>query len=402
MLASPFPGGGAQPRFGVSRGAVSGLLTTLGGVATGAAVEAALASLLAELVRESFGARARVRRAAPLAGDASTRRYARVWLEGPNVPASAVAMILADRGVTLSSDELAVLEQPVAELPYLNVHRFLVALGVAVPRLYADASERGVLLLEDVGDTALWDAVAQRVGGAEPACVTALFERAIEQLLLIQVQGTRRFDRHCIAFQQAFDERLFMWEFEHFIEYGLERRVGRSLPAAEAAILRSHFTAIARVLAAQPRYLSHRDFHSWNLFVQGGAIRVLDFQDALLAPAPYDLATLLGDRDTPRVIRPPTEAALLDYYRRRWRELSGLDLGAGALGEVYFLCALQKALKVVGRFYFLDCEKGKPGYLRYIPSTLRQIERLLPRFPEHAEMANILRSYLPEVDPCGP
>ncbi len=339
-----------------------------------------------------------VRRAAALAGDASTRRYARLWLDGPGAPPSAVAMILADRGIALSSEELAVLKEAPQELPYLNVHRFLAGLGVAVPQLYADASERGVLLLEDIGDTALWDAVQ----GQPEENVQRLYERAIDQLLLIQVEGTRRADPACIAFQQAFDERLYVWEFEHFIEYGVERRLGHSLPRADAQLLRRHFDAIARRLDAQPRFLNHRDFHSWNLFVQDGAIRVLDFQDALLAAGPYDLATLLGDRDTPCVVQPALEATLLAYYRHRWHALSGAELNPGDLQDVYFLCALQKALKVVGRFCFLDIEKKKPGYLRYIPSIVRQIERIVPRFPELSEMAGVLRTYLPKVDPCVP
>ena len=77
----------------------------------------------------------------------TTRRYTRLWLDGPSTPASVVAMLLADRGIAMSSDELAVLKQPPAEIPYLNVHRFLSRLCVAVPEIYADASERGVLLL---------------------------------------------------------------------------------------------------------------------------------------------------------------------------------------------------------------------------------------------------------------
>jgi N-acetylmuramate 1-kinase len=188
---------------------------------------------------------------------------------------------------------------------------------------------------------------------------------------------------------------LYGWEFEHFIEYGIERRLGHALPPGDAAVLRRHFAAIAQRLDTAPRYLNHRDFHSWNLYVHDGAIRVIDFQDALLAAAPYDLATLLGDRDTPHIVRPDLEAMLLDYYRRRWLALSGTQLERHEFEAVYFLCALQKALKVVGRFYFLDIEKRKPGYLRYIPSTVRQIERILPRFPEHTEMASVLRTYLP-------
>ncbi len=367
------------------------VLTSEVPVDTGAVVETEHASLFDELVRHCFGGRTTVRRTVALAGDASTRRYARLWLEGPGAPATAVAMVLADRGTALSSEELAVLKQPPAELPYLNVHRFLVSLDVAVPALYADASDRGVLLLEDIGDTALWDAVQQQPVEMVQRC----YERAIDQLLLIQIEGTRRSDLNCIAFQQAFDERLYLWEFEHFIEYGIERRLGHTLPPSDAATLRRHFSAIARRLDAEPRYLNHRDFHSWNLFIQNGAIRVIDFQDALLAAAPYDLATLLGDRDTPHVMQPNVEARLLGYYRQRWLTLSGAALDPHEFEEIYFLCALQKALKVVGRFYFLDIEKGKTGYLRYIPSTVRQIDRILPHFPDHAEMASLLRKYLP-------
>jgi N-acetylmuramate 1-kinase len=360
--------------------------------------DAALTALLGEVVHGCFGTATRVHEVVPLAGDASTRRYVRLYLDGSGAPASVVAMLLADRGVAMSSDELAVFKEPPRELPYLNVHRFLAALGVAVPQLYTDASAQGLLLLEDIGDVALWDAVQQQ----PPARVVDLYARAIEQLLLIQIDGTLRRTPDCIAFQQAFDERLFVWEFEHFIEYGIERRLNLTLPAAEARCLRRHFAAIARRLDAQPRYLNHRDFHSWNLFVQDGRIRVLDFQDALLAPAPYDLATLLGDRDTPIVVQPDIERALLAGYHRRWNERSGTALDPQELETVYGLCALQKALKVVGRFYFLDTEKHKPGYLRYIPSTLRQIARLLPRFPEHAEMASILRRYLSLEAACAP
>jgi len=350
-----------------------------------------LTSLLDGLVRARFGSGTSVRRAEPLAGDASTRRYARAWLDGLGAPSTVIVMILADRGIAMSSDELAVFKEAPRELPYLNVHRFLVGLGVAVPEVYVDAAERGVLLLEDIGDTALWDAVQQ----APEEDVRRLYERAIDQLLLIQIEGTRRRDDHCIAFQQSFDERLFLWEFEHFIEWGVERRLGRPLPASAAATLRQHFGVIARQLGAAPRILNHRDFHSWNLFVQDGGIRVIDFQDALLAPGPYDLATLLGDRDTPKVVRPHIEAQLLSYYQQRWAQRAGSALDPRAFEEVYFLCALQKALKVVGRFYFLEIEKKKSGYLRYIPSTVNQILRIVPRFPQHAEMAELLRMYLP-------
>ncbi len=355
-------------------------------------MEQQLEQLFTELVGEHFGPATSLVRAEPLAGDASTRRYARLWLSGNSAPPTTVAMILADRGIAMSSDELAVFKETPKELPYVNVQRLLERIGSPIPEIYLDASERGILLLEDIGDTPLWDDVQ----GKSPEYVLTRYREAIEELLRLQIDGTRVDDSSCLAFQQSFDERLYLWEFEHFIEYGVEKRLKMALPEREAALLRSHFTAIAKRLDAEPRVINHRDYHSWNLYVHKGRIRVIDFQDALLAAGPYDLATLLGDRDTPQVIRPEVEAQLLDDYRAAWQRRSGTPLDRANFEEVYFLCALQKALKVVGRFYFLDMVKGKPGYMRYVPSTVRQIKRILPRFAEHRDMAEVLVRYLPE------
>ncbi|MBX3024287.1 phosphotransferase [bacterium] len=358
-------------------------------------VEAGIGRTVAELVRDRFGGAAAVTRLAPLAGDASTRRYARAWLRGPGAPATAVVMILADRGIAMSSDELAVFREPLRELPYVNVHRFLERLGVAIPALYVDASARGLLLLEDIGDTPLWEALQGRAEAEQQA----LFEAAIDQLLRIEIDGTAARDDSCIAFQQMFDRRLFDWEFEHFLEYGLVDRLPAGLPAGEQDELRQHFGRLSAFLDAQPRVLNHRDFHAWNLYLCDGRIRVIDFQDALLAPAPYDLATLLGDRDTRDVVRPPLEQRLLAYYARAWAARGGPPWSAAALWEVYATCALQKAFKVVGRFHYLDRVKGKPGYLRYLPGTWRQIARLLADWPELAPVRAILARHVVELRP---
>lgn len=350
-----------------------------------------LAHRLEALALERFGPSTVVERVAPLAGDASTRRYARLTLAGTGVPATVVAMILADRGIAMSSDELAVFEQAPQELPYLNVHRFLSALAVPVPEVLYDASERGFLLLEDIGDTALWDAVQ----GLSREQVLRWYERAIDCLLTIQIAGSRRADRSCLAFQQAFDERLFRWELEHFIEYGIEKRLAIVLPDSDAKLMQTAFAAIASDLGSARRFLNHRDYHSWNLYVQGDAIRVIDFQDALLAPAPYDLATLLGDRDTPQLITPDVERSLLQYYIAQWQRRGGDAIDPAEIERQYFACAFQKALKVVGRFYYLHMVKNKPGYLRYIPSTVRQVRRLLPRFASFDGLAEVIERYLP-------
>lgn len=352
---------------------------------------ASLEKELPPLVRRRFGAAARVDAIRPLAGDASTRSYARAELSGGSAPSTAVVMLLADRGLAISSEELAVLPE-MTELPFLNVYRFLHALGTAVPEVFADASDKGIVVLEDIGDLPLRDA-AESAGEGERE---GLYRLAVDELIRIQIEGTRRRDGDCIAFRQEFDERLYLWEFEHFLEWGIEKRLA-PLPPAQMEVLRRHFGRIAAELGAQPRYLNHRDYHSWNLYVQDGRIRVIDFQDALLAAAPYDLATLFGDRDTPAVVTPALETRLLEYYRRRWEECGGSPWDAAELTEIYRLCALQKALKVVGRFHYLHLVKGKPGYLRYLPPTVGQVQRLLRSLPRFAEVGEVLEPLYPQL-----
>ena len=338
-----------------------------------------------------WGKGTQVDRVTPLTGDASSRSYARLSLKG-DCPTSAVVMILSGSGLSVSSDELAVFTEPLKELPYMNVHRFLQPLGVRIPEVYYDGQKEGFLLLEDVGDTPLRDAADDK----STEEIERLYRQAVDQLVLLQVEGTRHRTASCIAFQQRFDQRLFLWEFEHFIEWGLEKREGKPLSATEGQELRSMFAQISTTLDQTPTFLNHRDYHSWNLFVHNGEIRVIDFQDALLAPASYDLETLLNDRDTPTIITPELEQALVHYYQQTWSDHDGEPLPLERLWEEYNLCLLQKACKVVGRFYYLELEKRKTGYSRYIPPTLATVRRVVARLPQYRRLQDIVAVHFPE------
>lgn len=342
-------------------------------------------------IATKWGKETVISRAEPLTGDASSRSYARLHLSGSS-PATTVVMILSGSALPLSSDELAVFKEPLKELPYLNVYRFLQSLGVTVPETYYNGSKDGFLLLEDIGDVSLREAAH----GLSATQIEGLYKKAIDQLVRLQVEGTRRSDESCIAFQQAFDHRLFMWEFEHFIEWGLEKREGKPLSAAEGKELRDMFDEISTRLDRARRFLNHRDYHSWNLFVQNNDIRVIDFQDALLAPATYDLETLLNDRDTPTVISPALEQALVNYYHTVWHDSGGSAMAQDQMWEEYNLCLLQKASKVVGRFYYLEIEKKKTGYSRYIPPTLATVRRVVARLPQYRRLQEIIASHFPE------
>src|SRR2546425_3203791 len=356
-------------------------------------MERSFKKLVADKIRAAFGNNANLLSLLPLAGDASSRRYYRALIVSPNSPRSIIIMELAGSSLPLSSEELAIFDKPPKELPFLNLHGFLRQLNVRVPGLYGQWVEEGIILLEDLGDRSLWDHV-QDLPTAE---ILKWYRKAIDQLLLIHVEGTRRPDDSCIAFQQRFDFRLYMWEFDHFIEYGLEKRPGAEMSDGNKQRLRKSFEEIATLLASQPPSLSHRDYHSWNLMVHDDEVAVIDFQDALLAPSQYDLASLLNDRETDRIIRPDVETRLLDYYLQQREEMGERRVNRDKFLENYILSALQRDFKVVGRFYYLDLVKGKPGYKKYIPPTLKRLRRNLDRHRRFSHLIPILATQFEEM-----
>ncbi len=349
--------------------------------------------LVEDKLKTIFGSGARLSSLQALAGDASSRRYYRAVLDSRNSPQSVIVMELAGPPLPLSSDELALFKEPPKELPFLNLHRFLKQVGVRVPDLYDHWVEERVVFLEDLGDRSLWDEVQEL---AAPQ-VLRWYERAIDQLVRLQILGTRASDPSCIAFQQRFDLRLYMWEFDHFIEYGLEKRPGNKIAKSERQTLTETFMKIARRLEAQPPCLNHRDYHSWNLMVHNGEVVVIDFQDALLAPPQYDLASLLNDRETDRIVETNMEKQLFHYYLQK-REEMGEPVGdRDEFFEIYILSALQRDFKVIGRFYYLDSVKGKPGYLKYIPPTLKRLKRNLEKLPYLENLVPILAMHFEEM-----
>ncbi len=320
--------------------------------------------------------RARLDRIAALRGDLSTRRFWRVAIATrgeTDAPATAILVDLGPDDLPRYVRVLNLLPSPIAEPPWINLHRFLESIGAPVPALYdADPAHRA-MLVEDVGELSLLDAV--RLPGADAA---DLFRLAAAELIRIHVDGTARIDHRCIAREISYTGRLFEWELKEFAEVGLEAVA----PGADFSSIALELTRLAARLDRFPRVLSHRDYHRENLFIQnlsdqnGPRIRIIDFQDALMAPAAQDLAVLLTTRDTDDIITPAIERRILDFYYAGLARRGAPALDAGEFMTSYRLCVLQHALKMIGRFEMFE-RNGKTGYRRYVPHAVAQARRML-------------------------
>ena len=279
----------------------------------------------------------------------------------------------------------------VAELPFLNIHSHLSTAGVSVPRLYHYDQAAGLLYLEDFGDLTLFESCRR----ASPAELEARYAQAVDTLVHMQSAATSLADPHCLAFHRSFDVPLLLWEFDHFLEYGIVARQGKPMCADDHLPIRDEFKIIAELLAGQPRVFVHRDYHSRNLMVDGGRLGIIDFQDALMGPATYDLASLLRDAYI------ELDEALIDRLISRY--LDGLAMhrqvwtNREAFRRLFDFTSIQRNLKAAGRFVYIDHVKGNPNFLADIPRVLNYVKRNLQKYPELDRLRKHLVPYVPEL-----
>jgi len=161
-----------------------------------------------------------------LKGDASNRFYYRLHYTNDNRQATMIVMELAEPEAFKKSEEaVSAPTSTVDELPFINILNHLAKSDIAVPKLHFHEPEAGLLFLEDLGDRTL----EVEIKDGDEAALRRYYRLAIDELLKIQGPATRDRNPNCIAFGRAFDVPLFMWEFDHFLDYGIEARTGISI-----------------------------------------------------------------------------------------------------------------------------------------------------------------------------
>jgi aminoglycoside/choline kinase family phosphotransferase len=274
--------------------------------------------------------------------------------------------------------------------PFLAVQRHLSARSIDVPRVLDFDSDRGYVLLEDLGDVTL----LRRLQDISDAQVERqIYERVIHQLVDLhikgsQVQGSEGLD----AFRLKFDHEKLFWEVNFTMEHFYLGYLKREFRGSDQKKILSSFSEICAVLAHEPTVFTHRDYHSRNVMVtEADRFVMIDFQDARMGPAQYDLASLL--RDSYYQLEERQIEKLVDYYIATWNALSGKTLDRSHFFRVFDLMSVQRNFKAIGSFASFLNRRGNPGYLKYIGNTFENIRRTLLKYPEYSELRELLFHY---------
>lgn len=285
---------------------------------------------------------------APLAGDASFRRYFRV--SGTN---GASAMLM---------DAPPPHEDPT---PFLRAARWLDENGMRSPRVLADDPARGLVLLEDFGEVRMREYLDQW-----PADEEEVYAAAVDALVKLHRLPPGPFTNYGLAEYMREARLLTEWYCP-----------AQGLTVDAAGYDAAWQEVLAQVLPRQrPGVTVLRDYHAENLMLLGGLDKqgLLDFQDALVGHPAYDLVSLL--QDARRDVSESLEADMLDRYVRQMR-------AGPEFFDDYARLGAQRNAKIVGIFVRLWQRDGKPRYLELIPRVWAALERDLA----HPALAPVAR-----------
>jgi len=316
------------------------------------------------------GLAARAPRVVPLTGDASDRRYFRILLS------DGTSIVLSLHAAPFDFDKL----------PFVNVARLLAQMPVPIPNVLGHAEDLGILALDDLGDVTL----QAHLGAATPAEHAALYRQSVALVATLQKRGAELESPAYLPYGVAFDVEKLTWEMDFFIKHFLEAYRGVLLADDERGALRDELAVMVDTLAAEPRVLCHRDYHSRNLMLHGALLYIIDFQDARMGPDTYDLVSLLRDSyvDLPE----QTVAELIAYFLA----LKGESGKEQEFRARFDLMALQRNLKALGTFGYQTTARRNPVYIQYIPRTLRYVRTNLEQLPAFANLRDMLAVHVEE------
>ena len=315
---------------------------------------------------------------APLPGDASTRRYARLrhgmrqamLMDQPQGAESAVAAPDADETTRRKLGYNAVARLAGADCRrFAAVSNYLSARGMSAPKVIAADYGQGLLVIEDLGDDLFTEVVNSANG-------EALYDAAVEILAKLHTETAPKFLPGEIPLF-VYDEIALIAETDLMLEWFFPLALGRAADEMEYKEHRALWKAALDAIQGSDIVFVHRDYHAQNLLwlpEREGLSRVglIDFQDAVAGSRAYDLISLVEDarRDVPPAL---AESATRHY-------LASAKAFSAPLDEERFraemaVMAAQRNTKIVGIFARLFLRDGKRRYLDYMPRVWGYLEQ---------------------------
>ncbi|MBN1997285.1 phosphotransferase, partial [candidate division KSB1 bacterium] len=324
---------------------------------------------LADLFTKHFGVKPDG--IAPLAGDGSDRKLFR---------------LSADKNTAIG----VLGHNPAENRAFVYFSRFFKSHHLPVPDIYCSDLNRGVYLLQDLGETTLYDDCQRQ--GFSPH-IRNLYHHAIERLVQFQISAGCCFDSDYCYQTKAFDREAMLYDLNNFYQRFLKYE---SPPALLLKKLQQDYVKLTEYLCGERMsYFLYRDFQSRNIMVLQDRLYFIDYQSGRRGALQYDVASFLYDSNL--VVPDDLKQQLLLFYIQEANKLlNDRPVAPQHFIEYYYGFALLRIMQAIGAFSFLWRIKGKSFFKENIPrglfhiSKIMQNQTILDRLPTLRSVFNYL------------
>lgn len=303
-----------------------------------------------------------------LTGDASTRKYYRIW--------------------TSSTSYVACLDAPTADLndepTFLKLQRVLHSENVRVPLILDKDLGTGYILEEDLGDSTFLKEISQISNKEEEF---KFYKDAVDLMATIHKVDIGKYEKESFA-KLAFDTEKLFAEMEFTKKYFLKMFLGLDVATPAIEALYKKLYDMCYMLSNEPRVLVHRDYHSRNLMIKKGEQIVIDFQDARMGTPLYDLVSLL--EDCYYQLDDNNKKTLITYYYNTYFKKIDPSKSFEQFMYVYDMMAIQRVFKAIGSFAYIYADRKDLRYVKYIGYAFEKVRALMLSHEEFSKERKIL------------
>ena len=258
-------------------------------------------------------------------------------------------------------------------IPFVAVGSHLRANGFSTPDILAADMDKGILLLEDIGREGVLDADGKPIEARymqSVACLAALHQTPLP--------GSIALPNGAVYDVPPFDPEAMKIEVSLLVDWYLPHVRGSAVSETDKQDYLSVWDGVITALSGTETGLLLRDFHSPNILWQSvktgiQQVGIIDFQDAMIGPTAYDLASIIQDA---RVTVPADmQARLIDHYLGIRRESPSFR--EAEFLKAFAIMSAQRNCKLAGIWVRLMQRDGKPAYMKHMPRTFSYLRSAL-------------------------
>jgi len=268
---------------------------------------------------------------------------------------------------------------------FIDHQKRLAQAGLKVPEIYDADLDLGFLMLSDLGQHNLYGALTN---GLDPMATHSMYRIVLNELVQMQKTNTTGLPKYTA-------ERM-LEELTLFYDYYLKQHCKIILNQEQRNILDHIFQELVKDNCQYPYVYVHRDFHSPNIMMPTDKTLkpgLIDFQDAILGPITYDIASLVMDARYSW-----NEEQQIDWAVRYWEKArqAGLPVCEHFVDfhRAYEWMSIQRNLRILGVFCRLSIRDNKHHYMEHIPRVQKYLRQVIQRY----EFFNPLRALLDKIE----